>query len=352
MTLLLVGITYGIQPYGTDSTGWKNPWVVAALLGGVGLLGLFVLVEAKTRDPMFHLALFRIQAFWSGNFATLLAAIARGGLQFMLIIWLQGIWLPLHGYSFESTPLWAGIYMLPLTVGFLIAGPMSGYLSDRYGARLFATVGMSLTAVSFVGLVLLPINFSYAVFAALIALNGIGSGLFSAPNTTQIMNSVPASQRGEASGMRATFMNAGMLLSIGFFFSLMIHGLSQRLPTALSSGLIHEGVPAAAANQAAQLPPVGSIFAAFLGYNPIQQLLGSDVLSQLTTSQVTTLTGKEFFPNLISGAFSHGLSIVFGAAAIMSIIAAVVSALGGKRYVHDDTARPAAEQREPEGATA
>jgi MFS family permease len=285
---------------------------------------------------MFHLSLFRIQAFWSGNIALLLAAIARGGLQFMLIIWLQGIWLPLHGYDYESTPLWAGIYMLPLTIGFLIAGPMSGYLSDRYGARLFATVGTTIAAVSFVGLVLLPIDFSYWMFAALIALNGIGSGLFSAPNTTAVMNAVPANQRGEASGMRATFMNAGMLLSIGIFFSLMIHGLSQRLPGALSSGLAAQGVPQASADQVAQLPPVGSLFAAFLGYNPVQQLLGSDVLDKLTPDEVSTLTGKVFFPHLISGAFSHGLAIVFVAAAVMSLAAAVISAMGGARYVHEE----------------
>ena len=307
-----------------------------------------MLVEATVKEPMFHLSLFRIQAFWTGNFATLLSSIARGGLQFMLIIWLQGIWLPLHGYDYESTPLWAGIYMLPLTIGFLIAGPMSGHLSDRYGARLFATVGMAVSALSFVGLVLLPINFSYWAFAVLIALNGVGSGLFSAPNTTAIMNAVPASQRGEASGMRATFMNAGMLLSIGIFFSLMIHGLSQKLPAALSTGLVHQGVPASAADQAAQLPPVGSIFAAFLGYNPIQQLLGPDVLARLSSQQVATLTGKEFFPNLISGAFSHGLAIVFIAATLMSVIAAVVSVFGGRRFVHDDALVSAPDQRQPE----
>jgi MFS family permease len=351
LTVMLAGITYGIQPYGDDNTGWKNPWVLAALIGGVALLVGFVVIEASVSEPMFHLSLFRIQAFWSGNVALLLAAIARGGLQFMLIIWLQGIWLPLHGYDFESTPLWAGIYMLPLTVGFLIAGPMSGFLSDRYGARLFATVGMVINAASFIGLVLLPIDFSYWMFAGLIAVNGIGSGLFSAPNTTAVMNAVPANQRGEASGMRATFMNAGMLLSIGIFFSLMIHGLSQRLPGALSSGLTSQGVPASAADQVSQLPPVGSLFAAFLGYNPVKQLLGSPVLNRLDPGQVNTLTGKEFFPHLISGAFSHGLAIVFVAAAVMSAAAAVISALGGTRYVHDESTPPT-ERREHQEAHA
>jgi MFS family permease len=353
LTSLLAGITYGIQPYGGDTMGWRNPWVLAALLGGVALLIAFLIIEAKIPDPMFHLSLFRVKAFWTGNAATLLAAIARGGLQFMLIIWLQGIWLPLHGYDFESTPLWAGIYMLPLTVGFLVAGPMSGYLSDRYGARLFASLGMTLAAVSFIGLMLLPIDFGYGQFAALIALNGLGSGLFSAPNTMAVMNAVPADQRGAASGMRATFMNAGMLLSIGIFFSLMIEGLASRLPGALFSGLTGQGVPAAAAHQAAQLPPVGSVFAAFLGYNPIQQLLPPGVLSHLSPTQVSTLTGKEFFPNMISGAFSHGLATVFVAAAAMSVLAAAISLLIGRRYVHDEEVTAAAvAPREAERASA
>jgi hypothetical protein len=141
------------------------------------------------------------------------------------------------------------------------------------------------------------------------------------------------------------------LLSIGIFFSLMIQGLSQRLPEALSSGLRHQGVPAAAAHQAAQLPPVGSVFAAFLGYNPIQQLLGPDTLARLSPAQVSTLTGKEFFPHLISGAFSHGLAIVFVAAAAMSLVAAVISVLGGGRYVHDEASPgPEAGKRSPERA--
>jgi MFS family permease len=349
LTAILAGITYGIQPYAGHTMGWTNPWVLAALSGGVAVLVVFVVIEAKTPDPMFHLSLFRIKAFWTGNTALLLGAIARGGLQFMLIIWLQGIWLPLHGYDFESTPLWAGIYMLPLTIGFLIAGPMSGYLSDHYGARLFATLGLSVAGASFIGLVLLPIDFNYWVFAVLIALNGLGSGLFSAPNTTAIMNAVPAAQRGEASGMRATFMNAGMLLSIGVFFSLMIQGLSQRLPAALNSGLTAQGVPPHAAHQVAELPPVGSVFAAFLGYNPIQQLLGPDVLGKLNPAQVNTLTGKQFFPHLISGAFSHGLAIVFIAAAAMSFAGALISLFAGGRYVHDEEPAPhAAQSLEPE----
>jgi len=283
---------------------------------------------------MFHLELFGTRAFAAGNLAGLLSSIARGGLQFMMIIWLQGIWLPLHGYSFERTPLWAGIYLLPLTIGFLIAGPVSGWLSDRYGARPFATGGMLLAAASFGLLELLPADFSYPVFAVLLLVNGIGSGLFTAPNTAGIMNAVPANQRGVASGMRATFQNSGFVLSIGLFFSLMIAGLAASLPQTLLRGLTSNGVPTQIASGVAHLPPVGSLFAAFLGYNPIQTLLGPQVLSSLPPGKAAFLTGQSYFPGLISGPFAHGLRIVFTVAAVLCVIAAVASWLRGGRYVH------------------
>ena len=336
LVMVLIGITYGIQPYGGHTMGWTSPLVLFCIVGGIALLGLFVAVERRVQDPMFDLALFKIRAFAAGNLAGLLAAIGRGGLQFMLIIWLQGIWLPLHGYSFERTPLWAGIYMLPITAGFLVAGPVSGWLSDRYGARPFATGGMILSAATFFLLMWLPANFSFPVFGFLIFLNGVGSGMFAAPNTTAVMNSVPANQRGAASGMRATFMNSGMVLSIGIFFSLMIAGLASTLPHTLGGSLIAQGVPAADAGRIAHLPPVGSLFAAFLGYNPIRTLLGPYVLSALPSSHVAYLTGKTYFPQLISKPFMHGLRIVFSAAATMSVIAAGASWMRGGRYVHTD----------------
>jgi MFS family permease len=345
LTGLLAAITYGIQPYGGHNMGWTNPWVMTGLIGGVALLVLFCVVENKVSEPMFMMRLFRIRAFWAGNLAGLLAAIARGGLQFMLIIWLQGIWLPLHGYKFEDTPLWAGIYLVPLTVAFLVAGPLSGALSDRFGARAFATGGLLLVALSFLGFLLLPIDFSYWQFAGLLVLNGVGSGLFSAPNTTAIMNSVPAHARGSASGMRATFMNSGTSLSIGVFFSLMIAGLASTLPSTLFRGLSAHHVPAAAASAVANQPPVGSLFAAFLGYNPVQTLVGAPTLSSLPASDQRTLTGREFFPNLISQPFHHGLVIVFSLAIAMSIIGAIASLFRGSRYVHID------EPAEPEPAS-
>ncbi|MGZ4132229.1 MAG: MFS transporter [Actinomycetota bacterium] len=334
LIMVLVGITYGIQPYGTHTMGWTGPPVLALIVGGVGLLAVFAWIEFRVAQPMFNLRLFRIRAFTAGNVAGLLASISRGGLQFMLVIWLQGIWLPLHGYSFERTPLWAGIYMLPITAGFLIAGPASGWLSDRHGARPFATGGMLLVALSFGLLMTLPANFTYPVFATILFLNGVGSGLFAAPNTTGIMNSVPARERGAASGMRATFQNSGTLLSIGMFFSLMIAGLASSLPHAMGAGLTAQGVPVPVANTVANLPPVGSLFAAFLGYNPMRTLIPAGVLDSLPSAHATYLTGTTFFPGLISGPFMHGLRIAFSAALVMSLIAAAASWLRGERYVH------------------
>jgi MFS family permease len=331
--MILLGITYGLQPSGGHTMGWLSPWVLFELIGGVVLLVAFLIIELKVPVPMFHLRLFKIRAFTAGNAASLLSSIARGGLQFMLIIWLQGIWLPLHGYSFEDTPLWAGIYMLPLTAGFLLAGPVCGFLSDRYGARPFSVGGMVLTAGSFGALMLLPADFSFPVFALLLLVNGIGTGAFAAPNVTGIMNSVPAGERGAASGMRATFQNTGMVLSIGLFFSLMIVGLSSTLPTSLRENLERDGVPAATAERIADEPPVGSLFAAFLGYNPMEKLVGEQTLSALPKAQADDITGTTFFPHLISDPFIDGLRIAFTASLVMALIAAAASWMRGGRYV-------------------
>jgi MFS family permease len=333
LTALLAAITYGIQPYGGHTMGWTNPWVLTGLIGGAAVLVLFGLIEARVAEPMFPLKLFRNAAFTSGNAANLLASIARGGLQFMLIIWLQGIWLPQHGYTYERTPLWAGIYLVPMTVGFLVAGPLAGYLSDRFGPRLFASGGLLVMAASFFGLLLLPGNFNYPLFAFLIFINGLGGGLFAAPNTSLVMSSVPANMRGAASGMRATFQNSGMVLSIGVFFSLMVAGLANSLPGSLSAGLTGQGVPAATANQIAQLPPVGTLFAAFLGFNPIGQLLGPGVLGALPQANASRLTGLEFFPQLISKPFHDGLVIVFWLAIAMAVVGALASLVKGRKDV-------------------
>ncbi|WP_370972044.1 MFS transporter [Amycolatopsis sp. cg9] len=323
---VLIGITYGIQPYGSSPTGWGSPFVLTCLIGGLAVLVAFVVIETKVDNPLFRLSLFRIRSFTWGNIANLTASLGRGGLQFILIIWLQGIWLPQHGYTFEQTPLWAGIYMLPMTVGFLLAAPTSGILADRIGSRLLASSGLFITAVTFLLLILLPVNFDYWAFAAILLINGIGMGMFSSPNRAEVMNSLPADARGSGAGMMTTFQNAAMVLSIGFFFSLIISGLSSSLPATMHDGLVAHGVPDAAASQVANLPAVAVLFAAFLGYNPIQQLLGGQ-LATLPPDQASFLTGRSFFPNLISGPFQSGLAVAFGFAIVVCLIGAVASLL-------------------------
>ena len=334
LTALLVGIVYGIEPYGSHAMGWTSPLVLSSFAIAIAFLIAFLVIETKAEAPMFNLRLFRIRAFFMGSVAGLLAAIARGGLQFMLIIWLQGIWLPLHGYNYSDTPLWAGIFLLPLTIGFLLAGPISGFLSDHHGARILSTSGLSIFALSFVGLLFIPTNFSYWIFAILVFLNGVGGGMFSAPNSAAVMNSVPADQRGGAAGIQAAFMNTGMVLSIGIFFSLMIVGLTNTLPRAMFRGLSAHGVIATQAHQIARLPAVGSLFSSFLGFNPLKTLLVSKANTNVSQVQWTTLTGKKFFPNLIESPFHHGLIIVFSAAIAMSVVGAVFSALRGDKFVH------------------
>jgi MFS family permease len=334
LILLMISVTYGIRPYGSHATGWSSPRVIVLLACGAASLAAFGVIERRVANPMFRLPLFRIRAFSFGTLSTFLSAVARGGLMFMLIIWLQGIWLPQHGYSFTDTPLWAGIYILPLTVGMLIAGPTSGFLSDRFGARPFATGGMIGAAVSFLLLSLLPTDFPYPAFAAILLLNGISMGLFASPNRAAVMNSLPAADRGAGGGMNQTFQNSAQVISIGIFFTLMIAGLAATLPSALSSGLQAHGVGAAAAHRAAQLPPVSILFAAFLGYNPIQHLLGPHVLAGLSAHNQAILTGRSFFPQLISGPFRSGLHETFLFAIVACLIAAAASALRGGRYQH------------------
>ena len=326
---ILVGITYGLQPYGGSAMGWTNPLVLGAMIGGVVLLIVFVFVETKVDEPLFRISLFKIRAFAAGNIASLMLAMGRGGMQFMLIIWLQGIWLPLHGYSYSQTPLWAGIYLMPLTIGFLVSAPLSGILSDKFGAKAFTVGGSLLTAATFLVLIFLPVNFPYWEFALLVALNGFGTGLFVSPNRAEMMNSVPANQRGAAGGMIATFMNSASVLSIGIFFSLMVTGLASRLPATMFSGLTAQGVPASAATTISHLPPIGVLFAAFLGYNPMQQLLGP-LLYHLPSAHAAYLTGREFFPNLITRPFHDGLGVAFGFAIAACVIGAVASALTGR----------------------
>jgi MFS family permease len=331
---VMVGITYGIEPYGHHTMGWMSPKVIAELGAGVALLIIFSLIERRTAEPMFRLQLFRIRAFTAGTLASFLSAVGRGGLMFILIIWLQGIWLPEHGFDFARTPLFAGIYMLPLTVGFLTAGPISGILSDRYGARGFATAGMLCTAAAFFLLERLPVDFGYWTFAPLLLLMGWSSGLFLSPNRAAVMNSLPVEHRGAGAGMSSTFQNSAQVLSIGIFFSLMIIGLSGALSTNMFNGLVHQGISPQVATRVANLPPVSTLFAALLGYNPVAHLLGPSVLAHLTAGQRAVLEGRSFFPRLISVPFDRGLRTAFDFAIGASLLAAAASWIRGGRYVY------------------
>jgi EmrB/QacA subfamily drug resistance transporter len=338
LILVMVAVTYGIRPYGGSPTGWGSPRVLALLAGSIVSLIAFVIVERRAAEPMFRLGLFGIRAFSFGSLSTFLAAIARGGLMFMLIIWLQGIWLPEHGYSFTETPLWAGIYMLPLTLGLLIVGPVSGVLSDRFGARPFATGGMLAAALSFGLLMLLPTDFEYWAFALILFLNGASMGLFASPNRAAVMNSLPAADRGAGGGMNQTFQNSAQVLSVGIFFTLLIVGLASSLPATMSDGLQAHGVSAHLAHHVGQSPPISILFAAFLGYNPIQHLVGTQVLQELPAHAHAVLTGPTFFPQLISGPFRDGLHTAFSFAIVACLIAAAASALRGGRYHHAEEA--------------
>jgi len=332
LILIMVSVTYGIRPYGGHATGWTSPRVIALLGGGIACLVVFAAIEQRVAEPMFRLPLFRIRAFTFGTFSTFLSAVARGRLMFMLIIWLQGIWLPQHGYDYTETPLWAGIYMLPLIVGMLLAGPTSGYLSDRFGARAFATGGMLGAALSFFLLALLPTDFSYPPFALVLFLNGISMGMFASPNRAAVMNSLPAGDRGAGGGMNQTFQNSAQVLSIGIFFTLMIFGLASTLPATMLAGLRAHGVAFATAHAGAHLPPVSILFAAFLGYNPIEHLLGPHALAALSVHNRATLTGKSFFPHLISAPFRSGLHEAFAFAIVACLIAAGASLMRGGKY--------------------
>ena len=336
LILIMVSVTYGIRPWGGHATGWTSPRVIVLLSMGLISLLVFTRAELRSADPMFRLSLFRIRSFTFGSVSTFLASLSRGGLMFMLIIWLQGIWLPEHGYDFARTPLWAGIYMLPLSIGMLMSGPVSGYLSDRFGPRPFSTGGMLASAITFALLLLFPTNFPYLGFAAVLLLNGMAMGVFSPPNRAAVMNSLPRADRGAGAGMNQTLQNSAQVLSVGIFFSLMIVGLAGTLPHALATGLQTHGVGAADASRISGTPPVEILFAAFLGYNPIQRLVGAHVLSGLSPTRHATLVGRSFFPHLISGPFRTGLREAFLFAIAACLIAAVTSWMRGGKFEHQD----------------
>jgi MFS family permease len=342
LVLVLLGVTYALIPSGNSSMGWGDPWVIASLVAGLALLVLFPFVERRVPDPMFRLELFGNKMFSAANLAGLLASVGRGGVQIMLIILLQGIWLPLHGISYTDTPFWAGIYMIPMILGFTIMGPVSGYFSDKYGARAFATLAMVITAGTFIALSLLPSNFSYLPFAIIIFIMGLGGGMFAAPNVASIMNAVPPEHRGAASGMRATLQNTGQTVSLAIFFTVIVAGLSTSLPGALSSAMVSAGVPQLS-GAFSSISPTSALFSAFLGYNPMQAVLNapqlSSAVSQIPRQTVTFLLGQTFFPNAIAPAFVSSLDLAFYIGAALSVAAAVASLMRGSVYIHEEEFR-------------
>lgn len=339
LILVIVSATYGLLPYGNSALGWGNPYVIAGLVVGLTLLALFPIIETKVQQPMFKIELFKIRMFTMSNFAGILSSVAFGGVQILLIILLQGIWLPLHGYSYESTPFWAGIYMLPLTLGFVALGPASGWLSDKYGSKVLATLGMVVVTAFFVGLSYLPFNFDYIEFALLIFFIGAGNGLFGSPNLAAIMNSVPPEHRGAASGMRATLQNLGQTISIVVFFTIVIESLYSTLPQALSTALTQTGAESLVPI-VRSLSPTGALFAAFLGYNPVSSLLSTlpaNVVSKLDPKVIETLESKYWFPNAIAPAFMESLRLSFYVGALLGALSTLFSALRGSRYVYELT---------------
>jgi MFS family permease len=349
LTLVILGVTYALEPYGTASMGWGDPWVVASLAAGLALLVAFPFIETKVPDPMFHLGLFGNRMFSAANVAGVLSAVGRGGVQIMLIILLQGIWLPLHGVNYQDTPFWAGIYMIPMIAGFAIMGPVSGYLSDKYGARLFATLAMVITAGTFLALSFLPYNFDYLTFGIIILVMGMAGGLFAAPNIASIMNAVPPEHRGAASGMRATLQNTGQTISLAIFFTIIITGLSNGLPGALSSAMVSAGVPQLS-SAFSSISPTSALFSAFLGYNPMQAILAAPqlapVVSQIPKATLTYLTGHTFFPTAIAPAFVSALDLSFYIGAALSIAAALASLLRGEVFIHGEVVDPRRAQKE------
>ncbi|WP_220211445.1 MFS transporter [Reticulibacter mediterranei] len=332
-TLLLLGITSGIEPY-NGSVGWDNPLAIGAVTIGVILLAVFIWIEFHVENTLFQLNLFKIRIFTAGNVSNFLASLTRGGLQFLLIIWLQGIWLPLHGYTYKVIPLWAGIYMCPLLVGFVLA-PFGGYLFNRSRMHLSATVGALIQMVSFLLLTVLPIYANTIWLVILILLLGLGQGMFNLPNVLLIMNSVPRERFGAASVMRATFQDLGFLISIGGFFGIITAGLAAGLPSTLFNELTQAGVPTAVAQNSSHLPPLAALFAVFLGYNPMVSLLPPSVLQALPPMNRDHLLGSMFFPNLISPLFTASLSSAFYLAAALCFLAAIASLLCRERSIHE-----------------
>lgn len=328
LTILLISLTYGLLPYGDSQLGWSNPFVWAGIGVSFVLILAFIFIELKVQSPLLELRLFKHRDFATGNLSNMLASLARQGITFMLILWLQAIWLPLHGYSWSSVPFWAGVYMIPNLAGFAIFGPVSGYLSDRYGSKWFTVLGLSISTISFALLAILPYDFNYAEFVIIIFLMGAGMGLFTSPNTADIMAAVPPDKRGVASGIRATLMNVASTASLALYFTIVLTGMVVMYPVYATKELNALGLPSSVVNFIASLPATAALFAAFLGYDPF-----SLVANKLPPALFHEVDKPSVFVNAIAPSFTYGLKEAIYISIILLIVATVVSAIrtGEKR---------------------
>ncbi len=327
LLLILIGITYGLVPYGKSSEGWTNPFVIGSIIIGILALGMFVLIEKRVKEPMFDISLFKIRDFWTGNLSLFIVSLTRQGLILILIMLFQGIWLPLNGYSYASTPFWSGIYTMPFMLAFIAMGPVSGYLSDKYGGRIFTIGGLLATAFGFLLLTIVPYNFNYIWFVPALFIIGAGMALFSSPNTADIMSSVPRKRRSAASGMRTTITNCAMAVSFPLYFAIIFTTMGGALPNALSSTLHSSGAPSSIIPYISSISPTEALFSALLGYNPVSSILSGlpEVTAKLSGSIINKITSLTFFPDAIGSAYMRGFREVVRISAILLIISAVVS---------------------------
>jgi EmrB/QacA subfamily drug resistance transporter len=335
LILISLGFTYALEPYGNSQMGWSNPWVIASFIFGSISLIIFIFIERRVKYPLFNLSLFKIRPFAFGNISLFLSGLGRGAVMFLVVIWLQGIYLPLHGYSYTETPFWAGIYMLPMMLGMVIFGPIGGALTDKYGARIFATTGMGIIAISLFLLTLLPYNFNLLEFEIIIFINGVGGGLFASPNTTAIMNAVSSRDRASANGMRMTINNISSTISMAIFFSIAITIFSNDLPSAMATKLASLNAPPQLISMLSQIPASGILFGAFLGMNPLSGLPAT-VVNSLPISLREVLQSSTFLPNVIGPSFMKGLTYSIYIALILTVAGLIFSALMGGRYVHEE----------------
>jgi EmrB/QacA subfamily drug resistance transporter len=335
LILISLGFTYTLVPYGESQMGWGSPWVIISFVLGAASLVAFIFVERRVKEPMFNLSLFKIRPFAFGNISLLLSGLGRGAVMFLVVIWLQGIYLPLHGYAYTETPFWAGVYMIPMLLGFVIFGPVGGALTDRYGARLFATAGMVITAAGLFLLTLLPYDFDLVWFEGVMLIIGIGGGLFAAPNTTAIMNAVSSKDRASANGMRMTLNNIAATVSMAIFFSVAITIFSQDLPSSMYDGAVKVGVPNQVATLLSQISPSGILFGAFLGVNPITAI-PQTLLATIPPGALAAIESAGFLPNVLGPSFMIGLTDSIYIAMALSLLGALFSAMRGERYVHEE----------------